>query len=291
MSGREFKLGARVTAQLGNPTLGAWFQVLQEQIVMSNMRVQFEIEKSLAKQPNRAKIIISNLNEATRQSIQSRKPLKVTLEVGFDGQLDVLFRGDATLVESTHDRTDWLTRLESGDGDRAFANARVSQSFAPGVTGKQLIAAVASSMGLSVPKNVADAKALVSQIAGGGGVSLHGMSADEMSRHLGPTGLQWSIQDEQLQALGPGDVTDEDAMIVSQKTGMIGVPNYDLPKTPGKPAILKVKMEVNTAAKPGRRILMQSQAIQGLFRIERVTHRGDTHSTTTAETEVFAKLL
>jgi hypothetical protein len=281
LSGRLYKRGARLTAQLGNPAPGAWFeafQTVQDTLVITDMRVQFEITRDLSKAPNRAKLVITNLSQQTRQDLQNKRPLRVALEVGYDGQLEEIFRGDATLVDSEHDRTNWLTHIQCGDGERGLANAWISTTL-NGASAKDVITQLAGSIGLSVPTNIATAKAFFGKLAGGSGITLHGQTADEMTRVLDSLGYSWSIQGEQLQVLGPGEVTSDTALLVSQSTGMIGVPNYELPKQPGKPAVLKVKTVAKPQAVPGRQLLMASASINGLFRIEKVVHRGDTMGT------------
>lgn len=290
MGDRLFHKSYRLTISLGSPVAGAWFQTLQEQIVITDMRVKFDIEKSMSKSPNRAKIEISNLREDTRQQIQTRRPLKVMLEAGWDDKVLVIFKGDAALVESTHERTDWITKLEAGDGELAFANASIAQSFGEGATGQQVLGALAKQMGLSVPTNVQGAKDLIKQITGGAGISLHGTAQTEMTKLLRPTGRSWSVQDEQLVILGAGETSESQAVLISQQTGMIGEPDYELPKTPGKPAVLKVKSQLNGNIQIGRKIQMNSDAIKGLFRVEKLKHSGDTHGKPW-ETEIQATML
>lgn len=267
----------RVTLDVGNPQPGKWFDVqLQDRIVVTDLAIKFAIHKHLSKTPNDSSITIMNMNERTRSALQ-RSPLKVTLEAGYDGQLEVIFKGDALLDNSGHNKTDWETMIQVTDGGRAFANATMNRTFAPGVTGKEAITEVAKSMGLSIPRSLSDAKELLGQIGGGGGLSAHGPSEAVMSKVLRPLGMGWSIQDEKLQVLRNGEALPNTAIVVSEDTGMIGVPDYRYPKHPGKPPVLKVKMLLNGAVGPGRVIQMQSSKLRGQFRVENCKHDGQSH--------------
>lgn len=281
----------RVTIVVGNPTPGLWFAPtttsLQDTIVIENMRVKFSTEKHLGKHPNEATITISNLSEATRKALQV-KPLVVTLECSYgDGEYAVVFKGDIRQAQSEHSHTDWLTKLQLGDGDRAYSNARVSQTFRGATSGKDVLIAAAAAMGLHVPTSVADATSMAKNFASNG-FSLQGPAHNVISDVLDPQDMSWSIQDGQMQVLtetqvidGNGVVTSTGtvpAIVVSQDTGMVGVPDYSVPKTLGKPPILKVKTLIDARLRPGRLMQLQSEGVHGNFRIEDVKMVGDTHA-------------
>jgi hypothetical protein len=286
---RLFKPRCRVTIAVGSPIPGAWFTYLQDTIVIEGMRVKLQTEKHLGKKPNEATIWISNLNEATRAALKKR-PLNVQLEVAYDtGSYAILFQGDVREDESKHEPPNWTTKIQLADGQRAIDNARVSAGLGGPVTGTQALQIAAASMGLVVPKNAKGATALVAAITNNG-FTFHGPAQDVLTKVLDPSGLGWSIQDQQLQILGERDVIDGNgvvttsgtlpAIVVSQATGMVGAPDYSVPKTLGKPPILKVKSQIDTRAVPGRLMQLVSETINGNFRIEDVKNVGDTHGRT-----------
>lgn len=243
---------------------------------VTDLRVTFQIEKTLSEDPNTCEVVIYNLNEQTRGELE-KKPLHVRLDAGYDGALERLFVGDARFGQSRHIGVNWESKLQLGDGDRAFRHARVNRSFKAGVDVKTALAEVTKSMGLKVPTSVAGAKELVTQFASG--VVLQGPSERELSRLLKPRGFSWSIQDGSLQVIrGDGKRRDaEEAAVISQDTGMIGTPEFGLPeKKSGKP-VLTVTMLLYPGLQPGGLIKMDARTIRGIFRLDRVQHSGDTH--------------
>lgn len=276
MASRLFKRGMTLT--IAKPVEGTFTDEQPNAILIKDLRVSFSIEKALTEDPNDCKATIYNLSAATRAELQA-KPLRVRLEAGYDGVLRQIFIGDLRRAFSKHEGTAWVTELELGDGERAIQNARVSRSFRAGVSAKTVLAEAARSMGLKVPTSGGDAKALAAQFAGG--VSVSGRSADAMTKLLTPRGMSWSVQDGELQVLKKGEARTEDAIIVSQATGMIAVPEFGTPKKAGEPATLTVKMLLYPEIKPGQLLRVESASFAarggaGLFRARRIVHTGDT---------------
>lgn len=286
---RLYNRNARLTLARPRATgADGYFTQEANAVEISALRMTFQIEKHLGSEPNKSEITITNLAEVSRSAIE-RKPLHVRLEAGYDGEYAQLFVGDLRYGSSTLDGVDWMTRLEVGDGDRAYNHARVKRSYKSGVSKSTVLQDIAKSMGLRVPTSLADARELLEQYATG--VTLQGPSRAEMDRLLKSSGMSWSVQDGKLQVLRSTDVRSDRAFVVSQDTGMIGSPEYGAPKKPGESPVLSVRMLLAPEVFPGGRILLQSKnkSINGTFRVERVVHTGDTDPRGPWETEVEAK--
>jgi hypothetical protein len=246
-------------------------------IVIRNLHMKFKIEKSLTDQPNSCEVEILNLKESTRNEIKM-KPALVRVEAGYgfasDGSPIVakLFEGDLTFADSQHNGVEWVTKIQCGEGERAFNNARVNRSFKGGTDARTAIGEVAKSMGLKIPTNIKEAKALSHQFVSG--VSLAGPSADQMTKLLKPRGMSWSVQNNQLQILADAGVRPDEAIVISAKTGMVGSPALAAPKKPGEPVSVKVKTLLEPALLPGGRIQITAEGTDGLFRIDKVTITG-----------------
>lgn len=244
--------------------------------IIRDLRVTASIEKHLGAEPNTCTIKVYNLAETTRARFQ-RKPTGVRLDAGYDTELGQLFTGDLRWCTSTLEGVDWITSMQIADGDRAHRFARCSRSFAPGVSAATAVADVVKSMGLQLPAGVSTS--LQGQYASG--VSVHGNSARELTRLLRATGLSWSIQDGRLQILASADVRRDPPIEVSQGTGLIGTVEYGAPVEAGagrgKAPILSFKMLLYPGLTPGGQVRVKSRSVNGLFRVERVTHSIDTH--------------
>ena len=240
-------------------------------VLITELQVEFKVVKTLKAEPNTCEITIHNLNESSRTEF-AKLPLRIRLDAGYGTNLERVFEGDLRWSKSRHDGTEWLTKIECGDGDRAYRFASVSKSFKGGTNPKTMIKEVAKSMGLTVPSNIAEAKALAKAFASG--MTLNGNSRNEMTKLLGKHGMGWSVQDGRLQVLGT-EALEGTAYVISEDTGMIGSPELSAPAKPGALPTLKLKHTLFPALTPGRKIRPRSSAIPaGDFRITQVTHVG-----------------
>lgn len=294
MSDRLFKRVARVTAYRARPGVPGgfvssnpqFFDTLPNAIVVNDARIEFSIEKSTDSDPNTCEVKITNCNETTRTDLV-RKPLIVRIEAGYDGNLRHLYTGDLRYGENTHEDTEWITALQLGDGDRATRYARVNRSYAKGSNVITAVRECAKSMGLDV-----DAKTLASaelQAAFASGRAITGDAAAELTRLLAEYGFHWSIQDGRMQILRDNDTRPDQAHIISVDTGMIGSPSFGAPDKSGKPQPLHVKSLLYPELTPGGKIDVRSRKVNGIFRIERVTHTGATEDDADWFSEIEAR--
>lgn len=267
-----------------------FMDTLGEQVVFEMpQRIQFKIEKHLAKIPNQGEVTITNLADATRDLLVTG-PTKVRLEAGYDDSgIRLLFLGDTRFASSVKEPTSWETKMQLADGGRAFANARHDKSYAKGTPLTTIIADMARAFNVPLPPEIAALEALHVRIPTGEVVT--GLVADELERILAPFGMEWSLQHERLQIIKTDDIVPGVVRVLSQDDGMIGSPEIDPPKirapaTTGhrtgrsrelKVPKLKLRHTLYPELNPGEKVEVRSRAINGMFRIDVVTHEGDSH--------------
>lgn len=243
-------------------------------ITIRDMRVQFTVEKTNGSEPNKAEIIVSNLASKTRAEL-ARLPLIVSISAGYDGAARHIFTGDLRNGRSIpRDGTDYETRLQLGDGDRAFRFGHINRSYKSGTSVLHALRDAAAGMGLTLPQNIEVSKAL--QVQFSSGVALYGPARDELTRLLAPYGYRWSIQNGQLQILRDNETREDRAWPINVGKGMIGSPEWSTPTKAGDGAKLTVKAALYPELTPGGKVEVVSEEINGIFRIEKVTHTGDT---------------
>lgn len=271
MAGTRF--GRAMSAQIARVKPGTFNETQPNAIVVRKLRMSFEIEKTLEPDPNPATLTIWNLAENTRTEVQ-RKPLQICIEAGYGENTSILFIGDMQEAFTRREGADLLTKFLIADGDRCM-NARVNRAFSAGTSGRAQIKEIAGQMGLRVPKNVEDAKEFVQAVASGG--SVRGPARQALTTVTRRYGATWSIQDGQLQILRGNEVRADQALIVSEETGMLGTPELGSPGKKGEAPTLTVRHLLYPECKPGGKINLQAEFLKGLFRIEKVKHSGDTH--------------
>ncbi len=263
---------ARVT--LYQPKAGAFFASPAADpngFVVSELKTTFKIEKTIGGEPNTCELKIYNLAPSSRAFCE-QKPLSVIIEAGYDVP-SFIFGGDARYAISKIDGPDWITTIYLGDGDRAYRFARVNRSYRAGTSVLQALKDAALSMGLLLEQNVEVSEDLQRQFATG--VTLAGPARNELTRLLAPFGYTWSIQDGKMQILRDDEVRADEAIVISQQSGMIGSPDYGTPEKTGKPATLHVKHRLKNFP-PGVQVAVESRDIKlGLFRVDKLTMTGD----------------
>jgi len=248
-------------------------------LLVDGLRVQFKVEKTLTKNPNTAHITISNLSEDTRRKMRKRHA-EVVLSAGYTDTVAQIFSGTARTTDHVRKEASWETVIQCGDGEVQFRAARVSQSFGPGTKVADVIAAIARSTGLKLGNALEQAQSggfrgSLEQFAQG--FVAHGKAATQLDKILRSAGFDWSIQDGALQFLRATETAKNQAVLLTEGTGLIGSPEHGTPDKKGKPSVLKAKALLQPTLKPGGRVEIRSRAIAGAqFRIEKVTHTGDT---------------
>lgn len=264
-------------------------------ILISDLRIQFKVKKSLKKEPNTCEISVSNLNEQSRSALQKGK-IKVVLEAGYPDNISQVFAGDSRTVDQVLKGATWDTKVTCGDGERAYRYLRVAESFRPGTKVADVVQQVADALGLKVVGQTSALKAVTEQFVHG--YSPFGKVATELDHLLTSRGFTWSIQDGQLQILQVDGTTNHSVIRLAEDTGLIGSPEHgnvekqaplaqmsgdaadvDFSVTAKRrtgPAVLKVKSLLQPGLHPGGKVQVEARGIKGLFRIEQVEHTGDT---------------
>lgn len=269
---RQFLRGVSLT--LAKPLDGDFFRQGGDVVRITGLRVMFNIAKTIKRDPNTCTASVFNLAEATRKLVNS-KPVYITIDAGYDGRLTRLFTGDLFHGTSHQDGPTWETKLQLADGARAFAQARVSRSYNRGVNAHTALKEIASSMGLTLQLSASVEHTLRAEFAAG--VVLDGFSRDQMSRILAPHRLSWSIQEGELIILGENEYRSAAPIRIAQDTGMIGSPEFGVPEKEGQTPTLTVRSTLKPDARAGGLIQVASRHVNGVFKVHRLNHEGDTN--------------
>lgn len=258
----------------GNPTN---FKVTRSPntTIITDLRVQFRVTRTLTKHPNACDITITNLASTTRIDLET-KPLLVQLNAGYDGNEKLLYVGDLRFGMTKQSGANWETLLQLGDGDCMHRWARVNKSYKAGTSVRAVLKDAARSMGFELPKNLDADKSLDRAFASG--TTSYGPSRDELTRLLSPFGYHWSIQNGVLTILADNQASSTTALALDEDHGMIGTPEFGSPPRSGKPPHMTVNNLLYPELSPGNMVYLTSKVKTGFFKLESVKHTGDTHS-------------
>jgi hypothetical protein len=252
----------------------------EKAVRFDGLRVQFKVTKTLKKQPNTSDIIVTNLNGTHRAEVQRQRYFKVRLIAGYKGSSSQIFSGLCRSADNIHRTNEWETSIKCGDGERQFVYAKVSESFAPGTSTGDVIRKLAKISGLGLGNLET---ALQTQPVAGrpavtryeNGFTAYGSAAIALEKVIRAAGFEWSIQDGALQLLRPGQTLVQRAIVLNRDSGLIGSPEHGTPEKKGGPRPLKARSLLQPGFRPGGKVQIKSGDIDGLFRISRVEHTGD----------------
>lgn len=235
----------------------------------SGLRTHFSIEKTSESTPNSAKISIYNLNETSR-SFCEKKGQALILSVGYAPYgmkpiTEILFQGDTGKVSSAQNGPDWITTFEVGDGEKALTNKNFNKVFQKSYNLRGMIDEVVSSLGFTkgAMEGITD-KIYNSPVVLSGGTK---EILDQLSAEAG---VEWSVQNGEVQMLPKHGATKDEVVVISKNTGLINVP------IKGDDDI-EVECLIQPKLIPGRRVQIVSRTFNGIYRIRKATFEGDTH--------------
>lgn len=244
-------------------------------------RIVFRIEKSLNPTPNTSTISIFNLSKDSRTRFEAKGAI-CSLGVGYDGNVEQIFIGNIAKATTKKQGTDWITEIECGDGEKAFKEAKLDVSLPAGANAQDVLGKLGDAFkgvqdgGVTAVKDV-----LLTQFKSfGTGLVLSGSASEVLDSLTKTVGLEWSIQDGELQILEQDKALLGQAFVASASTGLIGSPGaiktagQDPQATEGG---IEFSMLLQPALKPGRQVRVESELLTGTYRVAKVNHEGDSH--------------
>lgn len=241
-------------------------------------RLNFKFDKNLESSPNTGIINIYNLSQESREKFEAKNAI-CSLDVGYGNELLQLFSGNIAKATTRKSGIDRITEIELGDGEKAYQEAKIDLTFPPGATADQIIQKVAFSFKDVVSGGVnAIREFIIPKFKSyGTGVILSGTAKDILDSLTKTVGMEWSIQDGELQIIEQQKPTNDESVFLSPTTGLIGSPGK-IKADAGKnipDGGIEFQCLLQPKLKPGRLIEIESELISGVYRISKVTHEGD----------------
>jgi len=238
--------------------------------VVEGLTMSFDVQKNLEKSTNKASIKIFNLNETSCSPLQQEGAI-VRLDAGYGESPDELFTGQISRATPEKLGRDIITTIESGDGQEEFRAAQVNKSLAPGATGQQVIETIASALQLGTGA----IKGIVDTIFQNG-ITLSGDAEKKMDEITAKMGLEWSIQDGKIQILAPNEPSEDIGVLLTPETGLLDAPIQREGKSElGTGKFLEFRALLRAQIKPGVRVRIVSDKVDGFFKIRKATYAGN----------------
>jgi hypothetical protein len=257
-------------------------------LLIENLRMQFEITKTLEAAPNTASIHIFNLHPNNESRIKHEFD-EVLINAGYADSMRMLFRGTIKHAFRYRDKNDWITSIEAADGDLDYRTATMNQTLAAGTTTGQLIDRIIGTF-TGTTKGYIDVPNK-SRIRGR---VISGNTRDVLHDVAREAGANWSIQDGQLTIVRADAVLPYEAVVINSDSGMLEAPEIN-DKGIAVKCLLNPQIKVNGAVHlDNNNIRLKAQKLKslsdkkqdsgepvrldpdGIYKVIKVTHKGDT---------------
>lgn len=193
-------------------------------LMIENLRIQFDVSKTIESAPNAAVIKVYNLHPDNEAKIKQEYD-EVLLNAGYEGALRLTFRGNIKHVYRYREGNDYITEIEAADGDKDYRQAVMNETLAAGTTTSQLVERAVGTfkgVGGTVKGHV--------QVTDRGrlrGKVISGNTRNVLHDVARESGANWSIQDGQLVIVSTNDVLPGQAVVIRADTGMLGAPEIN----------------------------------------------------------------
>lgn len=188
--------------------------------IVPPIRLTFDIAKTAGEAPNDAKITLYNLAAGTRGALEEPN-LRCVLYAGYaeEGGPLLMASGSVVYAYTRFEQPDVITELTVKDGYIEVRDTAVSIGLGPGAQASAIIRDIARQMGL--PLVMADD---VPDRRWEQGFSFYGAARTALHKVTQGTGLEWSIQNQQLQVVQRLGTTRRQAVVLAVDTGLLGQP-------------------------------------------------------------------
>ncbi len=259
---------------------------------VSGLDCDFVVEKSLKPtEPNTLQLKVYNFSEDTRQALSGDHDITVKLEAGYKGGISQLYFAEARAAwteTSGEGAATYVTHIESTDSVARPTGVRktkkiqpndhgggnIYRTLGPKVSLVDAFRALSKVLGVGVGNLEAAVAKYGTGIQSVNGSALLGNGAQRMTDICRSAGLEWSIQDGQLQLLNVGGVlSTTQAIQISENTGMLDSPSVD------SQGVVSVKTRLIPGLAPGVLVVIDSLFVgEGSgFRVQKCRYTGSTY--------------
>lgn len=295
----HFDRTARVTIV---PATGPGIFVNPPTSVGTPLRVMFDVDRSISKDPNKAVVQILNLARSSRERAVGLVRRRVDfsrefafidgrliegaalggstelvetangfaylkIEAGYDGVAGVIFEGGTHRLSNERQGQQWVTTAEAGDGDLGLTQSIANKTFAEGTPVLSIVAYLVRIMGLTPSGLASPPPALAA--ATSEGVSCLGRARDCLTELLRGFRLDWFVDSGEFWIL------DESGVLPLPPVPWVIV--YGRPKKLESNAV-EVAGPLDGRVRPGGTVALASEEFAGVYKVSRVRHTGDNRS-------------
>jgi len=190
-------------------------------ISIKDLRISFEVTKTIGRTPNTALIKVYNMNQDGFGRIKGEFD-EVLVNAGYPGASELIFRGNIRHFFDYRDGNDHITEIDAADGDKDIRSAVVNVTLAAGSSTTQLLEHVVSKFGTTTKGHV-----VLTERRRIRGKVVSAMARDVLDDIAAESDAHWSVQDGLLQIVPVQSTLPTEAIVLRSDTGLLGAPEID----------------------------------------------------------------
>lgn len=232
----------------------------------SDLKIEFQVSRSLSRDPNTCQVKLYNLDEVSLGIIQATGAF-IQVLAGYKPFPSLIFSGNVAKRGVTIEKNDVdrVVTIEAGDGELSNTSSRFDWHYAAGTPVNLILANIIVNLGVGLgpgsptlpPKVLPNDR------------TFYGKATDALDELVGEAGGSWSIQDGNLELLLGDQPTAELAVSLTPSSGLIGAPQRT-------DKGISIKSLLHPDIRPGRPLHILSERVIGFFKPKTVSHSGDT---------------
>jgi len=244
---------------------------------IDGFKISFSIEKSDSPDLNTSNIKIYNLSPETSAQISAANN-HVQLRAGYrDESVRAIFFGTVLCGKRYRSGNDFVTELQVQDGRASVMGGHVSVSFARDVEAATVAQAFLDAIGLphrGIENIPSDGRYPY-------GFAHIGMASDGIRKVLNRFGLSYTIQNEMLFILRPGQEAERTGLRLTPETGLLTIPQPVSDKTgvdhfpAGAPNAWQFSTLLFPELVPGAACRIESSSFTGEAFVYKAIYEGD----------------
>lgn len=244
---------------------------------LESLRVAFSVKRDKSRDPDSAELVLFNLSEATRSSLDGHERLLCRIEAGYrDEGVKQIFFGYMHDVVHSKDGTEWVTQISIVDDAKKKRSkvTRVHHSFAKNSSIAQALKTLVKATG--IPEGNLAQFAAVARLRGSPLLprawNAHGQALEELNGFCRSMGWEFSIKEGAFQFIEIGAALLGTGPLIYKESGMIGAPSVD---SEGNVTVISLMLP---DIRPGQAFRVESDINgSGTYFATAVEHLGDTH--------------
>jgi hypothetical protein len=259
---------------MSRPLFDRNVRVAIDDLAFEDLRIDFDVKKTLKSGPNKAKIEVYNISRDRADMVKARgRDTLIRLEAGYGSTSRLIFQGAPTKggVRINDGGVDRVLKIEAQDGLDEYKKSRIKESIQAGTPIEDAVQRLADNMELPVGKiEVPDTGSELTQ-----GKTFRGRTADALQSLATTVGADFSIQDGRIQFI-PKDATN------GNTAPLISAENNNLLKSPSqKDNGIKLKALLNSTLNPGDRFRLESadDGPTGIYKARKIQYVGSLFET------------